>query len=54
MNEEKNFEMAAIELLEYKITVVCIYRSPDGNYKEFLRKLELVIKKLSVKRKHLI
>jgi hypothetical protein len=29
MNEEKIFEMAVIELLEYKIIVVCIYRLPD-------------------------
>jgi hypothetical protein len=51
MNEERNFEMAVIELSEYKIIVVYIYtsRSPDGKCKEFLRKLELVIKKLSMK-----
>ncbi|PNF13688.1 hypothetical protein B7P43_G15271 [Cryptotermes secundus] len=46
--------MAVIELLGYKIIVIRIYRSPDGNFKEFLRKRELVIKKLSMKGKQLI
>jgi hypothetical protein len=33
-NEEKDFEIAEIELLGYKIIVVCIYmlyKAPDGN-----------------------
>jgi hypothetical protein len=46
--------MVVTELSEYIIIVVCTYRSPDGNFKEFLRKLELVIKKLSMKGRHLI
>jgi hypothetical protein len=54
MSEEKNFEMAVIELSECKITVVCIYRAPDGNFREFLSKLELVIQKLSMKGRQLI
>jgi hypothetical protein len=49
MSEEKNFEMAVIELSECKITIVCIYRAPDGNFREFLSKLELVIQKVSMK-----
>jgi hypothetical protein len=53
-NEGKNFEMAVIELSEYKIIVIFIYRSPDGNFKEFLRKLKLVIQKLSMKGRHFI
>jgi hypothetical protein len=28
--KKKFFEMAVVELLEYKIIIVCIYRSPDG------------------------
>jgi hypothetical protein len=54
MSEEKNFEMAAIELVECKIIVVCIYRTPDGNFREFVSKLDLVIQKLSMKRRQLI
>jgi hypothetical protein len=42
MNEENKFEMAVIELLRYKIIVVCMYRAPDGNFKEFLSNLELM------------
>jgi hypothetical protein len=30
INEEKNFEMSLMELPEYKLYIVCIYRSPDG------------------------
>jgi hypothetical protein len=52
--KENIFEMAVIGLPECKITVVCIYRAPDGNFREFLRKLEVVIQKLSMKGKHLI
>jgi hypothetical protein len=52
INEEKNFEMAVTELSDYNI--VCIYRSPDGNFHIFLRKLDLVIQKLIVKGKILI
>jgi exonuclease III len=33
---------------------VCIYRSPDGQFKKFLDKLELVIKTLLRKNKNLI
>jgi exonuclease III len=54
MSEERNFEMAVIELSECKITVVCIYRASDGNFREFLSKLELVIQKLSMKGRQLI
>jgi hypothetical protein len=54
MSEEKNFEMAVIELVEYNITVVCIYRAPDGNCREFISKLDLVIQQLSMKGRQLI
>jgi exonuclease III len=46
--------MAVIKLSECKITVVCIYRASDGNFREFLSKLELVIQKLSMKGRQLI
>jgi hypothetical protein len=46
--------MTVIELVECKIIVVCIYRAPDGNFREFLRKLDLVIQKLSMTGRQLI
>ena len=44
--EEKNFEMSLIKLPMYKLNIVCIYRSPDGQLEKFLNKLEVVIQKL--------
>jgi exonuclease III len=52
--EEKNFEMCLIELPMYKLHIVCIYRSPDGQLNKFLNKLELVIQKLVNKNKTLL
>jgi len=46
--------MSLIELPEYKLCVVCIYRSPDGQFDKFLDKLELVVQKLLMKDKILI
>jgi hypothetical protein len=43
--------MAVTESSDYNIIIVCIYRSPDGNFDIFLRKLDLVIQKLIVKGK---
>ena len=46
--------MSLIELSEYKLCVVCIYRSPDGQFDKFLEKLELVVQKILMKGKILI
>jgi exonuclease III len=54
ISEGKNFEITVIELSECKIILVCIYRASDGNFREFLSKLELVILKLSMKGRQLI
>jgi len=35
ISEEKNFEMPLIELPGYKLCIVCIYRSPDGQFDNF-------------------
>jgi hypothetical protein len=51
INEGKNFEMAVTELSDYNIIIFCIYRSPDGNFDIFLRKLDLVVQKLIAKGK---
>jgi hypothetical protein len=53
INDEKHFEMAA-ELSDYSIIIVRTYKSPDGNFDIFLRKLDPVIQKLIVKGKILI
>ena len=47
--EEKNFEMSLIELPKHKLTIVCIYRSPDGQLEKFINNLDVVIRKLSQK-----
>jgi hypothetical protein len=54
MSEENIFEMSLIELPGYKLCIVCIHRSPDGQFDKFLNKLELVIQKLLMKDKILI
>ena len=51
---EKDFEMSVSEVVTYGYIVVCIYRSPDGNYRVFLKNLEYVIQKIQSKRKKTI
>jgi hypothetical protein len=50
----KNFELSVTELVQYAVTVMCIYRSVDGKFDTFLNKLELIIQKLMGKHKTLI
>ena len=33
------FEMSLIELPGYKLCIVCVYGSPDGQFDKFLSKL---------------
>lgn len=40
LNNEKDFEISAIELPSLKTTVICLYRSPDGDTKTFLQNME--------------
>jgi hypothetical protein len=40
---EKEFEMSVIKMVDFKLIIVCIYRSPDGEFNIFLKKLEMVI-----------
>jgi exonuclease III len=54
ISEEKIFEMSLIELLIYKLCIVCICKLPDGQFDKSLSKLELVIQKLLMKDKILI
>jgi hypothetical protein len=46
--------MSIMELLDYKIVLVCTYRSPDGDFHIFLKNLEIVIQKVQLKRKRVI
>ena len=46
--------MLLIQLHGYKLCIVCVYRSPNGQSDKFLNKLELVIQKLLMKDKILI
>jgi exonuclease III len=54
ISEEKDFEVSAVEIVEYNLVIVCVYRSPDGDFAIFLQKLETVIKKIIVRKKQII
>lgn len=47
--EEKHFECCGIELTQYKIILICIYRTPNRFPHFFLNKLELLLTKLRTK-----
>ena len=40
LGSENTFELSATELTDLNFILICIYRSPDGNFDEFLYKLE--------------
>ena len=52
--KRKFFAMTIEELLDFKLAFACIYRSPDGDSYNFLKKLELVICKVKSKGKPLM
>ena len=54
LDDEKNFEVSLIELVDYKLHIVCVYRSLDGQIDIFLNKLENLIRKLTTKKKSLL
>jgi exonuclease III len=54
ISKEKDFEMTAVEMLDYKLIIVCVYRSPDGDFSTFLRSLESAIQKVQARNKRLI
>jgi exonuclease III len=47
LGREKVFEISAIELVDFKILVVCIYRSPNSNVEIFLQLLDEALNKMS-------
>jgi exonuclease III len=60
ISKEKNFEMTAVEILDYKLIIVCVcvcvcdYRSPDDDFSPFLRGSESGIQKVQARNKQLI
>ena len=40
LGSENNFEVSAVEIKYFNFIVVCIYRSPNGKFDEFLHELE--------------
>jgi len=54
IRKEKDFEMTAVEILYYKLIIVCVYRSSDGDFATFLRSLESVIQKVQARNKQLM
>ena len=54
LGEEKIVELSVTELVQYAIIVICIYRTPDGRFDTFFKKIDLVIQKLIGKHKTLI
>ena len=36
LGSENNFELSAVEIIDFNFIVVCIYRSPNGKFDEFL------------------
>ena len=47
--KEKDFEICAIELIDQKTIVLCIYRAPDGNLDNFFSSLEELLSLYSKK-----
>jgi hypothetical protein len=43
LGSDKNFEVSAVEILNLNTIIVCMYRSPEGGFYEFLAKMEMVI-----------
>ena len=54
IGSENNFELSAVEIIDFNFIVACIYRSPNGKFEEFLNKLESVIGKVQSRGKHIL
>jgi hypothetical protein len=46
--DERDLEICALNicLLSYNLTVICIYRSPTGNFIYFLNQMEFILNKI--------
>jgi exonuclease III len=60
ISREKDFEITAMEILDYKMIIVCVCvcvcvcRSPDGDFSTFLKSLQSVIQNVQARNKWLI
>jgi hypothetical protein len=54
LGREKVFEISAIELVDFKIIVVCTYRSPNSNVDNFLELLEETVNKVLLRGRFLV
>jgi exonuclease III len=54
LGREKVFEISAIELVDFKILIVCIYRSPNSNVEIFLQLLDEALNKMSKRGRFLV
>jgi hypothetical protein len=43
ISAEKDSEVSATELVDFNYIIVCIYRSPNGNFWIFLKNLEFIV-----------
>ena len=48
---EKDFEIAITELVTYSYVIACINRSPNGDFRVYLKNLEFVIQKIQSNKK---
>lgn len=51
---EKHFEICGLEIIEYRIILVCIYRTPESNINIFFDKLQVLLDKLRTFKKQII
>jgi exonuclease III len=54
LSVEKDFEMSMTEVVDYDYIIVCIYRSPDSNFRIFLKNLVVVLQKIQLRNKKLL
>lgn len=46
---EHTFKYCGVEIVNYKIVLICLYRNPDSDIEIFFVKLELLLEKLGTK-----
>lgn len=54
MSSEKNFEAVGIELKDTNLIIVCIYRSPSGDFDSFVEACSRMLTYVSLRNKHLV
>jgi hypothetical protein len=54
LGSNKKFEVSALEILNLNTIIVCMYRSPEGGFYEFLAKMEMIIDRVQLQKKQLV